>query len=215
MAAVCECLLNGCRFASSILPMHYISKRRHVIIFSKMASTRLPLKTSSVDVCLRRGRATPKVAAPLVTSCLFEMGNDYRSILKHFPQLLMKISPEDPTCRITLGVNGRIMSLNQHCNIFMESHGIVNGDFGLTVFTAASFDSVKALFFSPKLGYEALTSLPKDMFFGSGEQLSTVLAIMDSHGVPAEATFYKLQSGDTFRIPPKFNFLLFCIFVSK
>ena len=88
MAAVCECLLNGCRFASSILPMHYISKRRHVIIFSKMASTRLPLKTSSDDVCLRRGRATPKVAAPLVTSCLFEMGNDYRSILKHFPQLL-------------------------------------------------------------------------------------------------------------------------------
>ena len=88
MAAVCECLLNGCRFASSILPMHYISKRRHVIIFSKMASTRLPLKTSSDDVCLRRGRATPKVAAPLVTSCLFEMGNDYRSILKHFPQFI-------------------------------------------------------------------------------------------------------------------------------
>ena len=75
--------------------------------------------------------------------------------------------------------------------------------------------SHESLFFSPKLGYEALTSLPKDMFFGSGEQLSTVLAIMDSHGVPAEATFYKLQSGDTFRIPPKFNFLLFCIFVSK
>ena len=43
----------------------------------------------------------------------------------------MKMSPKDPTCRITLGVNGRITSLNQHCSIFMESQKIVNGDVDL------------------------------------------------------------------------------------
>jgi hypothetical protein len=60
-----------------------------------MAFTRLPFKASSDDASLRRGRATHEVAAPLVTSCLFEIINDYLSILKHFSQLLIKLSPED------------------------------------------------------------------------------------------------------------------------
>jgi len=60
-----------------------------------MASTRLAFKTPSDYVSLRRGRAIHEVAAPLVTTCLFEIINDYLSILKHFSQLLIKLSPED------------------------------------------------------------------------------------------------------------------------
>ena len=55
-----------------------------------------------------------------------------------------------------------MLTLNQHCNTYMESFGdVVQGHFGLAVFSESSFDSVKAFFFSRKIGYEALFSVPK------------------------------------------------------
>jgi hypothetical protein len=83
----------------------------------------------------------------------------------------------------------------------------VKCDFGLTLFEQASFDSLKAFFFSRKLGYETLFYMPKEHLVRTGEQLNTLLSKMGD-GVPAEATFYELHSGDSFYVPPRFQFYI-------
>jgi hypothetical protein len=104
-----------------------------------MASTRLAFKTPSDYVSLRRGRAIHEVAAPLVTTCLFEIINDYLSILKQFSQFIDEINPR--RSYLLQYIHGISQSFSWH--------------FGVTGFIAALFNSVKAFFYSRKLGYEA------------------------------------------------------------
>ena len=180
-----------------------------------LKATNISTQERSTDVWIKRDHTCvddweeapfPGVSSPFST---IEISDDYTNLLKpnYFQGLMTTGILTSPSCRLTFGgYNGHLVSLNQHCNTYMQSYGIVKGDFGLTVFEPASFESVKAFFFSRKLGYETLFYMPKEHLVRTGGQLNTLLSKMGDHGVPAEATFYELHSGDSFYVPPRFQF---------
>lgn len=179
-----------------------------------MAAEQMPNASFSTTIIEKCDTGTIlDVAIPSFRFGWMELFNDDNQPSTLTPRKLSSKICSPICCRMTFGgpsgCGGHMLTLNQHCNTYMESFGVVQGHFGLAVFSESSFDSVKAFFFSRKIGYEALFSVPKKHLVDSGAKLNALLSQMAAQGVPAEATFHELKSGDTFNIPTKFVLFLY------
>ena len=139
-----------------------------------MAAEQMPNASFSTTIIEKCDTGTIlDVAIPSFRFGWMELFNDDNQPSTLTPRKLSSKICSPICCRMMFGgpsgCGGHMLTLNQHCNTYMESFGdVVQGHFGLAVFSESSFDSVKA-FFHAKLVMRPYFMFPRNTWSTLGQ----------------------------------------------